>query len=61
MATATVTMASGDSALRVDWGGTLQQTTSLSGTDDWVGDFLGTAPDQRSLAEMTGLVVKVQG
>ncbi len=27
---------------------------------DW-SDFLGTAPDQRSLAEKTGLVVKVKG
>jgi hypothetical protein len=49
-----------DSALRVDWGGTLQQTIRLGGTDDWVSDFLGTAPDQRSLAEKTGLVVKVK-
>jgi hypothetical protein len=35
--------------------------TSLIGTDAWVSDFLGTTPDRRSLAEKTGLVVRVKG
>lgn len=55
------TATASDSALRVDWSGAMQQTTSLSETDDWVSDFLGTAPDHRSLAEKTGLVVNVKG
>jgi hypothetical protein len=50
-------------SVRVDWSGSTQKatTTGLTGANDWVSDFLGTAPDQRSLAEKTGLVVKVKG
>ncbi|UUZ69420.1 tandem-95 repeat protein [Polaromonas sp. P2-4] len=45
---------------RVDWTGSVQQGSELIKAN-WVADFLGATQDQRSLAEKTGLVVKVKG
>ena len=45
---------------RVDWDGCVEQGGELIQAN-WVTDFLGAAPDQRSLAEKTGLVIKVKG
>jgi hypothetical protein len=58
---ANTSVASG-SALVVDWSGSTQPIASLpAGTVGWASAFLGTVPDQRSLAEKTGLVVTVKG
>jgi hypothetical protein len=48
------------SALTINWNGTAAQTTELVQAN-WVSDFLGSSEKQRSLAQKTGLVVKVKG
>jgi len=56
----TNTAAADTSALTINWNGTAAQTTELVKVN-WVSDFLGSSEKQRSLAQKTGLVVKVKG
>ncbi|MBK7003103.1 MAG: tandem-95 repeat protein [Rhodoferax sp.] len=50
----------GDAAVRVDWDAQAQPWMDTSSNPQWVRAFLGTAPDNRSLAQKTGLLVKVK-
>ena len=50
----------GANQLRVDWSGGMQQGSELIRAN-WVTDFLGATQDQRTLAEKTGLMVKMKG
>ena len=56
----TNTPAANTSALTINWSGTAAQTTELVKAN-WVSDFLGSSEKQRSLAQKTGLVVKLNG
>jgi len=48
-------------ALRVDWGGSALQASFGVKPDDWVTDLLANASSQRTLAQKTGLTVRVKG
>ncbi len=50
-----------DGALSVNWSGQAQPLTGATAGEQWASDFLGNAPDLRSLAEKTGLTVRVNG
>ena len=54
------TSAVNTSALTINWSSTATQTTELVQAN-WVSDFLGSSEKQRSLAQRTGLIVKVNG
>jgi len=58
-ASSTTTSGASGSQPSVDWDGCVQQGSELIKAN-WVMDFLGATQDQRTLAEKTGLVVKVK-
>ena len=60
-ASTSIVDSSSEGALCVNWSGEAQKMINATAGEQWVGAFLGTAPDSRSLAEKTGLTVRVNG